>query len=79
MADSLSLAIKLGDQVLGRVWVSSDRGGPDAGLHRASFCDSECFAAQRMFRRSGRRFADKNMRKRQNREHVPIPKERNML
>jgi hypothetical protein len=34
---------------------------------------------QRMFRRSGRRFADKNMRKRKNREHVPIPKERNML
>src|SRR5205085_9655595 len=33
----------------------------------------------RMFRRSGRRFADKNMRKRKNRERVPIPKERNML
>jgi hypothetical protein len=34
---------------------------------------------QRMFRRSGRRFADKNMRKRNNRKHVPIPKEWNML
>jgi len=32
-----------------------------------------------MFRRNGRRFADKNMRKRKNREHVAIPKERNML
>jgi len=32
-----------------------------------------------MFRRSGRRFADKNMRKQKNLEHVPIPKERNML
>jgi hypothetical protein len=32
-----------------------------------------------MFRRSGRRFADKNMRKRKNRERVPIPKERNLL
>jgi hypothetical protein len=27
----------------------------------------------------GRRFADKKMRKRKNREHVPIPKERSML
>jgi hypothetical protein len=33
----------------------------------------------RMFRRTGRRFADKDMRKRKNREHVPIPKERNVL
>jgi len=33
-----------------------------------------------MFRRSGCRFADKNMRKtKESREHVPIPKERNML
>jgi hypothetical protein len=32
-----------------------------------------------MFRRSGRRFADKNMRKPKNRKHGPIPKERNML
>jgi hypothetical protein len=33
----------------------------------------------RMFRRSGRRFADKNMRQKKNPEHDPIPKERNML
>jgi transcription antitermination factor NusG len=32
-----------------------------------------------MFRRSGPRFADKNMRQRKNREHVSIPPERNML
>src|SRR5690242_20247444 len=35
--------------------------------------------SQRMFRRSGGRFADKNMRQRKNHEHVPIPKERNVL
>jgi hypothetical protein len=34
---------------------------------------------QRMFRRSGRRFADKNMRRSRSLEHVPIPKERDML
>src|ERR1051326_6442424 len=32
-----------------------------------------------MFRRSGRRFADKNMRQMKNREPVSIPKERNTL
>jgi len=32
-----------------------------------------------MFRRPGRRFADKNMRKRKHREHAPIPKEPNMV
>jgi hypothetical protein len=32
-----------------------------------------------MFRRSGRRFADKNMRKMMTLEHVPIPPERNVL
>jgi hypothetical protein len=32
-----------------------------------------------MFRRSGRRFADKNMRQRKNRERIPIPKEGNTL
>jgi len=32
-----------------------------------------------MFRRSGHRFADKNMRQTVNPEHVPIPKERKML
>jgi len=33
----------------------------------------------RMFRRSGYRFADKNMRQSMILEHVPIPKERDML
>src|SRR5262249_45274234 len=33
----------------------------------------------RMFRRSGRRFADKNMRQSKNPERVPIPQERNTL
>src|SRR5215472_16906881 len=37
------------------------------------------FAFSRMFRRSGRRFADMNMRQTKNLEHVPIPKERNMF
>jgi len=30
---------------------------------------------ERMFRRSGRRFADKNMRQSENRERIPFPKE----
>jgi len=34
---------------------------------------------QRMFRRSGYRFAVKNMRHSTNLEHVPIPTERDML
>jgi hypothetical protein len=33
---------------------------------------------ERMFRRSGYRFADKNMRQTRTREHVPIPQERNV-
>jgi hypothetical protein len=34
---------------------------------------------QRMFRRSGYRFADKNMRQFMVLEHGPLPKERDML
>jgi hypothetical protein len=32
-----------------------------------------------MSRRSGRRFADKDMRQRVNLEHIPIPQERDVL
>jgi hypothetical protein len=35
--------------------------------------------AQRMSRRSGNRFADKDMRQRVNLERIPIPKERDVL
>jgi hypothetical protein len=39
-----------------------------------------CGLRYRMFRRSGRRFADKNMRQKEKiLEHVAIPKERDML
>jgi hypothetical protein len=49
----------------------------------AELRDDELVAAeprhQRMFRRSGRRFADKNMRQMMTRELVPIRQERNVL
>jgi hypothetical protein len=54
--------------------------GPGPTIRLCGRRDVDNLAASwRMSRRSGHRFADKDMRKRMNLKHVPIPKERDML